>query len=521
MPHRFRCNAPLPAGYQTSHAIRGVVFLLLVLLGPLEAWSQTNPRNTRQLRRAIDQVLDVDAFENATWSLLVVDLNSGRTLYQRNAQKSFIPASNTKLYTTAAALDQLGPDYVYETPLYADSPVVDGVLQGNLIVRGSGDPVIGGRFNDGDITEAFRDWADALKAAGITRIAGDLIGDDDFFDDQALGFGWNWDDETFWYAAETGALSLNDNNVDLTIAGQTPGGPASITWEPLNTSYVTVVNQSRTVHPDSSLDEGYVRPRGTNTLLISSEVPAGRADLESLTITNATLFFMHVLRETLLREGISVAGAPVDVDDLSIKPNYDAPQMRRLATHTSPPLRDIVEVLNKQSQNLYAEQVLKTLGAVLPADSTESEPGSAWMGIDAAMRTYARAGVDTSRIQLRDGSGLARHNLVTAEMTNALLRYMWHHPDSSTQQAFYHSLPIGGVDGTLRWRYPDETDPARANVRAKTGTVSNASTLSGYVRTARGTPLAFVIMANHYTVPTREVRNAQDAIVSLLARYQR
>lgn len=507
-----------------------LVFALLLLAGlgrPVQA--QEAPRSPRQLARALDAVLDQDTFRNAFWGVMVTNLESGEVLYARNPEKGFMPASNAKLYTTATALDQLGPAFHYQTVLYADGPVEEGVLQGNLIVRGAGDPTIGGHY-DGetgayeeaiDATRLFRTWADSLRAHGITRIEGDIVGDDDVFDDQPLGYGWSWDDETYYYSAEVGGLTFNDNVVHVRIEGGEEGAPGRVTWAPFNTDYVTVVNRTRTVAPDAELDEGYHRERGTNRVILSSLVPAGQTDPEEITVDNPTRFFAHILRTALQREGIPVAGRPVDVDDLSIKPAYDAGRLRRVAVHTSPDLATIATMVNKPSQNLYAEALLRTVGVMNPTpDDPDLTPGSAEMGIAAAMATFARAGVDTSRIQLVDGSGLSRMNLVSPAMTTALLTYMWNHPNPEVRDAFYASLPVGGIDGTLRNRF-GAGGPAYENVRAKTGSLSNVSSLSGYVRSAEGTPLAFVLMANHYTGSSRPVRSAQDTIVNLLARYRR
>lgn len=480
---------------------------------------KNGPRSPKQLKNAIQRILLEEQFENGTWAVLIVDLSTETVLYRHNEKRSFIPASNTKLYTTSAVLDQLGPEFTYQTTLYIDGPVADGVLEGNVIVRGSGDPVIGGRFNGGDRTETFRNWADSLASYGVSVINGDIIGDDDIFDDTPLGYGWSWDDEPFWYSAEVSGLSFNDNCIDFSITAQSPGMPGLLSWEPANTSFASVTNASISIDPESSLNEGYSRDRGTNSFRLFSEVPQGRVDRESLTVRNPTLFFVHVLRETLLASGISVIGRPVDMDDLSIKPHDSRDTMIRVATHESRPLKDIVTVLNKRSHNLYAEQLLRTLGAIHPVDDPDLDPGSAEMGIARAMDTFVAAHIDTSRIQLVDGSGLSRVNLVTAEMTSSLLNYMFRHDDDSTRVAFYRSLPIGGVDGTLEFRM--RSGSAFGNVHAKTGTVSNVSTISGYVHSGAGTPLSFVLMANHYTVKTAKVRDAQDRIIELLATYRR
>ncbi len=471
------------------------------------------PASAPENAAPFDAILDRPAFENAFWGALVVDVQTGDTLFARNARKSFVPASNTKLYTTAAALDQLGPDFRYQTRLFAGGTIAGGTLRGSLVVQGSGDPVIGGRFNGGDLTEVFRDWARALRAAGITRVTGDVIGDDDAFDDERLGYGWNWDDETYWYSAQLGALAFNDNCVDVTIRGRRAGAPATVRWEPANTTYVQMINRTHTRPAGFGIEEGYRRERGTNRIVLTSEVGAGTTDTESLSVENPTGYFVYVLRDVLRQEGIRVDGEARDVDDLDEKPDYG--RLREIAVHTSPPLADIVGVVNKQSQNLYADQLLKTLGTRPAPVDTTLEVGSAARGVAVERLTFARAGLDTARVHLVDGSGLSRSNWITPAMTVALLRFMAAHPDAATREAFYASLPIGGVDGTLRGRFG--SGPAHENVRAKTGSLGGVSSLSGFVTTADGRRLAFSLMCNLYVSSTRDVREAQDDFVNALA----
>lgn len=511
------------------HRFRCIVFFVLAF-----GWMATqNPavaqhRGDDALANDIRAIIHAEEFENAFWGVRVVDLSTGRILFDENADKSFVPASNVKLYTTAAALDLLGPTYQYRTGLYIDGVVENGVLHGNLIVRGAADPSIGTHYDaatgkweaDVDATRLFRDWADALRSNGISQIRGDIIGDDDVVDDQPLGRGWSWDDETFYYAAQLSGLSFNDNVVHMHVEGRQSGEPASIRWDPFNTKYVNVLNRSLTRPRGTSVDEGYRRIRGTNTVEVTTEVPAGGADIEEITVENPTLFFVHVLRASLQQSGIAVAGNPVDVDAISIKPNYLDPRLRRIATHASLPLSEIVKIVNKPSMNLFADMLIKTLAAEFPRPRDEDRtPGSSRLGLDIAMATFAKAGIDTSRIQLADGSGLSRHNLITPEMTASLLQYMWSHPDDGVRQAFYGSLPVAGVEGTLRNRL--KSGPAHQKLRAKTGSLSNVSSLSGYVESADGTTLAFAMMSNHFTTRTAAVRRAQDRIADLLASYRR
>ena len=491
--------------------------LLVVLAAHRSARAQPVPP-APTLSDVIDTTLAQEDFQGAIWGVVVHNLESGYTLYERNPHTLFTPASNTKLFTTAAVLEQLGPDYRYRTDVFAEGALRDSVLDGNLIVRGSGDPTIGGHEQDDDPTAVFRAWADSLRAAGINRITGNLIGDDNLFTDAPLGYGWSWDDTPYYYAAELGALVFNENTVDITIEPRSIGMPGHVRWEPLNTNYVTVVNETETIAARNEEDEEYERPLGQNTLYLRTKLPQGLTEEESLTVWNPTRFFVHVLRQVLEQEGITVEGEPVDIDELDRVPAYTAADVRPIASYTSVPLSNIVQELNRESNNLYAEQVLRTLGVVHPADSVEDdvEMGSAEMGVAAAMRTYATAQIDTSRIQFADGSGLSRHNLVTPTSVIQLLTHMWNHPRDAVNSAFFASLPVGGRNGTLEYRFQGRAR-AQGRVQAKTGTLSNASSLSGVVPAADGTPLAFSILCNHHVTESDSIRAAQDAIVNALA----
>lgn len=498
---------------------RRAAALLLFWIVIAPAYAQTDSTSA-----FLDRLFDGPEFTNAFWGALVVDAETGDTLYARNAGKSFVPASNAKLYTTTAALDLFPPDTRLETRLYARGPISNGRLDGDLIVRGGGDPSIGPRFEEGSYTATFDRWADALKSSGVSLVTGRIIGDDDLFDDEWLGAGWTFDDATYYYAAQIGALTYNDNTIDASVKGNRPGQPATVTWEPNNTTYVQMINETTSTPRGSGIDEGYERLRGTNRIEITTEVAQGTTETEALTVENPTGYFVHVMGETLKRNGVRVWGDGVDIDDLADaqKPDYD--DLRLIATHYSPPMDSLISILNKRSQNLYAETMLRLVGTkyVAPPNMDEDDAldvGSASAGVWVARHgTWARAAVDTANVKLRDGSGLSRYTVITPGMTVALLRYAHSHPSMEYRRAFYDSLPIGGVDGTLRSRFRGE--PAEGNVRAKTGTLGGASSLAGYVTTASGRRLAFSLMCNHYTSSTSAVRDAQDAAVNRLAQLR-
>lgn len=494
--------------------------LLMILLRP--GASAAQPSDEAVLRDRLDALLSTSLVDDGFWGVAVLDVESGELLYEHHAQKHFVPASNAKLYTTAAALDQLGSDFRFRTVLYARGTVEDGVLRGDLLLRGSGDPTLGGHYDlltgewneHVDETVLFRAWADSLKAAGIRVVEGNVVGDDDVTDDMPLGVGWSWDDEPYYYAAQVSGLSFGDNVVRLRVAGgSNAGDPARVTWAPLQTDYVDVVNRSSTTTRGGAVEEGYRRERGTNRIVVTTRVPAGATELERVSIENPTRYAAYTLAAVLEREGIEVRGGAVDVDDLPSKPSYQGRLVRRVASHASPPLSSITRVVNKTSVNLYAELLLKALGAYRPPPGWT--PGSSRAGVAALTRTLLRAGIDTMQVHLVDGSGLSRMNLVTPEATVRLLRYMALHDDGYVRQAFHNSLPVAGVDGTLRSRM--RSGPAYRNARAKTGTLTYASGLSGYVETRSGRRLAFSIIGNHYTAPSSAARRLQDEIVERLA----
>lgn len=459
---------------------------------------------------ALDSLLDMRP--HAWWGIMVVEVNSGDTLFARNAARSFMPASVTKLFTTAAALDQLGPDYRYVTRFYADGIQTGDTLAGNLLVRGAGDPSTG--VPGPEWMDLFHAFADSLLALGIREVRGDLIGDDDIFDDIPLGADWSWEDLSYGYAAQISGLTFYDAVVDLHTHPTAPGARGRLTITPESGDYLSIDNQTRTRPPGQELIEGHTRTPGSNRILVSSQVPVGRTDRETITVHNPTLYFVHALNAVLASRNIHVHGQLLDVDDLNMPPDYSG--SRRIASHTSAPLSDLAAVVNKESHNLYAEHLLKTLGRERPAETEDDlEPGSAAMGVEAGMRTFSDAQINTGRLQLVDGSGLSRKNLVTPAMTIALLRYMALHPDSEIRTAFLTSLAVGGQDGTLETRFPQGT-PGYGRVHAKTGTLGNVSSLAGYLTPNHGPRLAFVIFANHFQGEHAPIRTLQDSFIHQL-----
>jgi D-alanyl-D-alanine carboxypeptidase/D-alanyl-D-alanine-endopeptidase (penicillin-binding protein 4) len=453
---------------------------------------------------AMDSIFGDTLFAGANWGVVIKSEETGRVLYERNPGKMFVPASNMKLVTGAAALETLGPGWRYRTALVSAGPVSGGVLRGDLVVIGSGDPTIAADYQDGDPLRIFRAWADSLRAHGITRISGRVVGDDDAFDDLALGAGWSWDDLNDYYSAEIGGLEYNLGVLGVSVApGDRAGSPGRVTLLPA-TSYVPVENRTVTRAGAPTEDVSAVRqPVGTGIVIdgtVSTDTPGVRTDVA---VRNNTAYFVTVLRETLIAAGIRVEGAAVDQDDLA--PAQRPARRDTLFVHASAPLAKILPGFEKPSQNQVGEQLLKTMGRAFRGE------GSARAGIAVVDSLFRGWGLPTRRLRQADGSGLSRYNLVAPELLIALLEHMRRSPNYAT---FYASLPVAGVDGTLENRM--RNTPLQGNVHAKTGTVSNVRSLSGYMTTAAGEPMVFSMIVNHHTVTSRDAdRLAESALLRL------
>ncbi len=455
----------------------------------------------------IDTLLNKAPTDMGWWGVKIQYANSGEVIYERNTAKMFMPASNMKMYTTAAALCLLGPQYRYNTDFVTNGSIDEqGVLSGDLIIHGSGDPSWSWRFYDKNYDSVMVCFIDSLKARGINKINGNIIGDDNVFDDQALGYGWSWDDETYYYGAQLSGLSYSENYIDykLTPDSLHIGNPVSIEAHP-KTSYMNLRNDLITVSSDTSTKWDYDRERGTNKAWFEGNyrIQSGVGET-AITIHNPTLFTVYVLKERLEEAGIAVSGDPIDSDDL--KDSLDYAGTSKLFSYYSHPMSDILSKVNRPSQNFIAETLQKTLGAEF------GEVGSSREGRKIQMQLYDSLGMDTRNLQLRDGSGLSRHNLVSPNTSVALLKMMWDHPYRSY---YIESFPLSGETGTIRKRALGSS--AEGNVRAKTGTIGYVRSLSGYTWTQSGEPIIFSMMVNHYTIPTWKVNDLQDRILVLLS----
>lgn len=466
------------------------------------------------LRNDLDRILAQSRLTTDA-GVVVLSLDRGDTLFQHNSTLPLVPASNLKLFTSLAALHYLGASFRYNTYLLATGPLVDGVVEGDVVLYGTGDPTLSDRFGAG-VLESF---ADTLVALGVREIRGGVVGDASYFSGMGIGIGWQAKYSNAPYAAPSSALSLSENVASLLIRpAATAGGRPTIQIAPGGDG-IEVLNRATTVA------QGRTRVRLARTgydspLTVRGQVSRrSRGIRYSVPVTDPPLYAAAALRESIEARGILVQGPTraVRATDGSrlagrvpFAPAFaTADPVHVLAIHTSPPLLDILEVVNKRSNNFMAEQVIRTVGRVALGDGTVE-------GGTAAVTRFAIStlGLDSAEVAFYDGSGLSPLNRVTPRSIIRLLEYA---SGSAFWPSFWTTLPESGApDGIKRML----GTPAEGRVRAKTGTISRVSALSGYVTTVGGERLAFSILNNRASNSWRAKR-AEDAIVVRLATFDR
>jgi D-alanyl-D-alanine carboxypeptidase/D-alanyl-D-alanine-endopeptidase (penicillin-binding protein 4) len=460
------------------------------------------PAAQASLDRDLDAIFDDPVLARALVAARVESLGSGGprtappTIYQRNADRLVVPASNMKLVTVAAAAALLGWNFRYDTRLESIGSVAHGVLDGDLVVTGSGDPSIGSP--DGGHGQLFLSWADALRGAGIRYVHGRLIGDDNAFDDEGRGAGWAWDYLGAGYAAPAGALTYNEGAAIARITpGTAPGAPASVTFGPPG-HHLELHTDVRTETAGSMVSLSLFRAPASPNVSLSGSVPAGGPPVErTAAVDNPTRFFVDALHAALASRGIAVSGGAWDIDDLAS--GLSRGERRTIAVHESEPLSALTGYALKLSQNLYAELFLKTMGR------RAGNAGTTEAGRRAVGTVLSKWKIPADAIVMQDGSGLSRYNYLTAGAIVTLLTHVW--MDEGLRGPFLAGLPVAGRDGSLELRMRGSALDRR--LQAKTGTISNVRALSGYLDTDSGDKLVFSIIVNHFTAPNAAV----DAIV--------
>jgi len=433
----------------------------------------------------------------------VVDLADGTVLARHAEDRGVMPASNLKLVSAAVALSTLGPEFAFTTEVAAHGSILDGVLDGDLVLRGAGDPTLGGQ-HEIDPRAPLAALAHRLRAEhGLREVLGAVLGDGSWLPEEGMGEGWSWDDHAADYAAPLSGLCFAENVVRIellpTAAGRRPGMRLSP-----ETTYLDLEAAVVAGDPPTAID--VQRDLGGNRVRLGGRIAAGSAHRVAVSVDRPSAFAAHVLRECLRDAGILVRGPAVD---LARRPGRLTGPLRPLAAHTSPPLRAVLPTLLEQSQNLYAEQLLRA--------AARAATGKAGMADAArhAAEVLRGLGVDPEGLVLADGSGLSRLNLVQPRQLTALLAAMWR---GEHRVLWLEALPLAGREGTLAERFP--SGPAHGRVLAKTGHIRGVVALSGYVPRPdpSDAPLVFAVLLNDFACTTDAAKAAVDAFVQELAR---
>jgi serine-type D-Ala-D-Ala carboxypeptidase/endopeptidase (penicillin-binding protein 4) len=512
----------------TQKRLFAVVFMLSIAAGGLPAGAQTTSsaavsapaaaKPTASLESRIRARLAAPELRRGNIGIKAVSLDSGNVIFEENAEKYFMPASNMKNFTVATAIEKLSPDFRYVTPVFAGSkPDPNGTVAGGIRVSGRGDVSISYSFNDDDRFKGIDRIVDALIAAGVKKIDGDIIGDASYFSGRPLPTGWEWDDLQFYYGAEVSALPVNDNVVNLSVSPGPSGYPCSVKLNPPHL-VMRVVNKCGTVAAGSPRTLRIHKPLDQNIIEISGDLPVGNNGFSGfVSVSRPAEMFAALLKERLQARNIAVTGRAFAIHDKSQIPPASTVEIARVE---SPPMSLIAAKTMKPSQNMYTETLLWTLGeevgrkTTAPDDRRAANADSSELGRTVVKDFLKSIGVAEDAVLQADGSGLSRHNLVTPSSVVQLYTYMA--KQSKYSQAWRDSLTIGGVDGTLQNRFKGTR--AQANVRGKTGTINQVSALSGYLTTASGEQIAFSVLVNG--IPETRMRvGLIDEIVMMLLNY--
>lgn len=459
---RTRRLAPL-----TSASLGGL-YLALLLAMPAQAAIPV---------AALRQLIQQPGLSAPYTGVRIVDAETGNPILEQNATTALMPASNLKVITSSAALSLLKPEFQFKTELLTDGHVSGDTLQGNLYLKGFGDPVL----ND----DRLESLIEELHLLGIRSVSGNLVADDSFFDAERVGRGWKSTYGAAAYSAQISALTLDLNTVEIRVRPTQVGQAASITLKPANT-FFEIVNRTTTSGGGTRLSISRRLVNGHNQIIVSGNLYVrGATEVEKLNLDDPTLYVGNVAQNLMGKQEIALQGKVVK----GTTPAGAA----LLASSESPPLREVVTELNKHSVNLIAENLLKFMGA-----NFEGPPGTAVKGAKVVMERFLVGEVGLPRnnsLVMADGSGLSPLDRMTTDVLSKVLQHMYHEYDASVD--FMASLPIAGVDGTLKKRM--NTPEIKRRVRAKTGFIDGASSLSGYLYTKSNQVLIFSFLMNHYS----------------------
>ena len=475
--------------------------------GGTKKTSAASKKASKKFAARTDALLSAVPTSKGEWGLLIADAESGETLYEQNADRYFVPASNMKLFSTALALAKLGPEYRFRTTLETRGTISEaGTLAGDVVLVGRGDPNLSNRRFpyeskedfDGPPEKALAQLADALVAKGVKEISGDVVGDDSYFPRERYPNGWEIDDMVWEYGAAISAIVVDDNTVTLTLTpGEQAGSPVQATMNPATPDF-TVENRVITSAAGVKSDLTLTRDPGASLAVVKGTLPSRSIPRKLvLAIEEPAQHAAALLKRMIEDRGIRIDGvarAQHDPVEVPGEPTV-------LAEHVSVPLGDSVKLVNKISQNLHTEMLLRTV----------ARQNGRWNTPEELMKTpadfYVAAGIAPGDVIQTDASGLSRHDLVTPRAIVALLSFA---QKQSWFVPYYSSLPVAGVDGTLEDRMKNTM--AAGRIHAKTGSVEHVRTLSGFAQTVSGRRLIFSFLSNNQGGKNHEAADALTAL---------
>ena len=478
--------------------IRALLTTLLIFSFGLHGFAV--PLETIQSR--IAKFLKRPGVRSALWGIQVLDPDTNSVLLEVNPDKTFLPASVLKVVTTSAALEKLGPEFRYRTGVYTNGTIgADGTITGDLILVGRGDPNLTDPYGELFEKPALQELAEGLKNWGIKRVEGDIVGDDSYFDSNSPVKGWTAQALKSLYGAPISALNVN-NNVIWVHARPTKHNQRVIVDVEPRTSFFNIRNLAKTGGRRSRQTINVRLIRGTNTIVVSGVLPSTRTSSQHILLEKSAEVAASMLKDELKRQGIEVQGK-ISAFHYGYVSDYEQKSWRLLAEHHSPPLIRALEIINKKSQNLHAEMLLRTLGAEFKGAGTNEA------GLQVVNEFLVDAGIDSEKIRLNDGCGLSRENLITPRFQTSLLQFL---SQRYYFDLFRNTLAVSGTDGTLKNRL--SATEVRGSIHAKTGTLNGVTTLAGYMTTKSGRNLVFTIFANRAQAIGR-VKKTIDEICSI------
>jgi D-alanyl-D-alanine carboxypeptidase/D-alanyl-D-alanine-endopeptidase (penicillin-binding protein 4) len=458
----------------------------------------------------------------------IVSLDANKVIFEENAEKYFMPASNMKSYTVAAAIEKLSPDFRFVTSVYAPAmPDANGTIRGDLSVYGRGDVSFSTAFYDGDYYKGLDALATKIVQSGVKRIEGNLVGDESYFTGSPIPPSWEWEDLQWYYGAEISALPVNDNAVDLSVKPSSINLPCAVQVLPAN-AVMKIVNRCTTSATGAKREIQIVKKIDQNTIEITGTMPLEDKGYKGfIAVSRPAQLFVELLRGLLMQKGVVITGQNkvINAKDKAVSAVASSISPVEITKLESPPFSLVAAKTMKPSQNTYTETILWTLGEQIGRKQESSlaidevsikklqQTSSADLGLKVVQNFMSEIGVAPESVIQWDGSGLSRHNLITPSSAVQLYMYM---SKSRYADAWRNSLTIGGTDGTLKNRFKETA--AAANVRGKTGTIDQVSALSGYVTTASGERLVFSILVNGVN-DVRLRQAAIDEIVVALASF--